>query len=113
MSSKKAPLTHPTLYLGADPRFKRSPFVGRQILLFLEKLRLTVHDLIKLRPIDFGSQEVKERRRKEKIAKAKKRCEERMSNSYVIEDPYRQRQQQNISFRKRECRIGTPSRFRR
>ncbi|RCN30316.1 hypothetical protein ANCCAN_23907 [Ancylostoma caninum] len=110
---EKAPYTHPALCLGADPRFKRSPFVGRQILLFLEKLRLTVDDLIKLRPFDFASLELKERRRKEKIARAKRRCEERMPNFYVIEDPNRRRHQRNISFRKRECRRGTPPRFRR
>ncbi|KAL6743237.1 hypothetical protein Aduo_016303 [Ancylostoma duodenale] len=52
---EKAPYTHPALCLGADPRFKRSPFMGRQILLFLEKLRLTVDDLIKLCPFDFSS----------------------------------------------------------
>ncbi|KAL6737915.1 hypothetical protein Aduo_011518 [Ancylostoma duodenale] len=57
---------------------------------------------------DCTSQEVKERKRKEKIAKAKRRCEERMPNFYVIEDPNRQRHQHNISLRKRECRRGTP-----
>ncbi|EYC46064.1 hypothetical protein Y032_0409g938 [Ancylostoma ceylanicum] len=49
----------------------------------------------------------------EKFPEAKRRCEERMPNLYVIEDRNRQRHRQKISFRVRKCRRGTSSRFRR
>ncbi|KAK6014407.1 zinc knuckle [Ostertagia ostertagi] len=46
---ESAPYTHPAMCLGTDPRFKRSPFNGRQIVLFLEKLRVTIADILRLR----------------------------------------------------------------
>ncbi|KIH46852.1 hypothetical protein ANCDUO_23093 [Ancylostoma duodenale] len=126
-----APYTHPAGCLGTEPRFKKSPFSGRQILLYLEKMRLTINDVIKIKEFDFASAEVKERRRKEKLLKAKRRREEHMPNFYVIQDPERRRHDMNITFRapherrrnssptmrrphgdqaKRDCRSHSPTR---
>ncbi|RCN41620.1 hypothetical protein ANCCAN_12410 [Ancylostoma caninum] len=80
---------------------------------------------------DFASAEVKERRREEKLLKAKRRHEEHMPNFYVIQDPQRRRHDMNITFRdpherrrnssptmhrphgdqaKRDCRSHSPTR---
>ncbi|EYB86822.1 hypothetical protein Y032_0272g920 [Ancylostoma ceylanicum] len=128
-----APYTHPAGCLGTDPRFKKSPFNGRQIRLYLEKMRLTINDVIKMKEFDFASVELKERRRKEKLLKAKRRREEHMPNFYVIQDPERRRHEMNITFRaphgdrrnssptirrpygdqaKRDCRSHSPTRSR-
>ncbi|VDP49252.1 unnamed protein product [Heligmosomoides polygyrus] len=53
---------HPALILGAHPRNGKAPFIGRQILCFLEKLRLSVHDLIKIGQFVFASKDDRERR---------------------------------------------------
>lgn len=93
-----SPYTHPATCLGTEPRFKRSPFVDRQVLLFLEKLRLTANDIVKLPEFRYASSEEKERRRQEKILKAKRRCDERKPNFFVIQDPDRQRHKKAITF---------------
>ncbi|EPB76543.1 PHF5-like protein [Ancylostoma ceylanicum] len=92
-----APYTHPAGCLGTDPRFKKSPFNGRQIRLYLEKMRLTINDVIKMKEFDFASVELKERRRKEKLLKAKRRREEHMPNFYVIQDPERRHTETKLS----------------
>ncbi|RCN32771.1 hypothetical protein ANCCAN_21418 [Ancylostoma caninum] len=94
-----APYTHPVGCLGTEPRFKKSPLSGRQIRLYLEKMRLIINDVIKIKEFDFASAELKERRRKEKLLKAKRRHEEHMPNFYVIQDPERRRHDMNITFR--------------
>ncbi|CAJ0607989.1 unnamed protein product [Cylicocyclus nassatus] len=43
-----APYTHPACCLGVNPRRSGAPFIGPQILTFLEKVRITVNDLIRL-----------------------------------------------------------------
>ncbi|KIH54929.1 hypothetical protein ANCDUO_14921, partial [Ancylostoma duodenale] len=80
---EQTPHTHPATCLGTDPRNKRPPFTDRQILLFLEKLRLTVNDIMRIPEFEYASAELRERRRREKIAKAKRRCEERKPNFFV------------------------------
>ncbi|KAK6018626.1 retroviral aspartyl protease, partial [Ostertagia ostertagi] len=96
---ESAPYTHPAMCLGTDPRFKRSPFNGRQIVLFLEKLRVTIADILRLREFKAASNELKEARRAEKAARAKRRRDEFKPNFYVIADPERARHHLNISFR--------------
>lgn len=96
---ESVPYTHPAMCLGTEPRYKRSPYLDRQILLFLEKVRLSANDLIKLPEFYNVSPEEKERRRQQKIIKAKRRYEERKPNFWVIEDPHRQRHKKSISFK--------------
>ncbi|EPB65351.1 integrase core domain protein [Ancylostoma ceylanicum] len=95
---EQSPYTHPALCLGTDPRHKRAPFTDRQILLFLEKLRMTVNDVIRLPEFDYASKELKDKRRQEKKVKAKRRQDERKPNYFVIEDPERRRHNRAISF---------------
>ncbi|KIH69338.1 hypothetical protein ANCDUO_00324 [Ancylostoma duodenale] len=95
---RQSPYTHPAICLGTDPRHKRAPFTDRQILLFLEKLRMSVNDLMRLPKFEYASAELKEKRRRDKMVKAKRRIDEREPNYYVIEDPERRRHSRAISF---------------
>ncbi|KAL6723886.1 hypothetical protein Aduo_018843 [Ancylostoma duodenale] len=94
----RADTTPPATCLGTDPRNKTAPFTDRQILLFLEKLGLTVNDIMRIPEFEYASAELRERRRREKIAKAKRRREERKPNFFVIEDPERKRHSRAITF---------------
>ncbi|KAL6723422.1 hypothetical protein Aduo_018432 [Ancylostoma duodenale] len=101
-----APYNHPAGCLGTEPRFEKSPFSGQQIRLYLEKMRLTINDVIKRR-ICGGKEETAEG----KLLKAKRRREEHMPNFYVIQDPERRRQDMNIAFRAphERCRNSSPT----
>lgn len=90
--------TQTTLSLGAHPRNGKAPFIGRQILCFLEKLRLSVHDLIKIGEFGLASKDDRERRRKEKSDKNRRREEEFTPNFWVVEDPDRHRHELPITF---------------
>ncbi|KAK6017953.1 zinc knuckle, partial [Ostertagia ostertagi] len=95
-----APYTHPAGCLGTHPRRAKCQFGGYQIRLFLDKLRLTVNDLIKMDEFEMASPELRDRRRQEKLTKRRRRREERMPNFYVIEDPNRTRHHRSLSFRR-------------
>lgn len=65
---------------------------------FLEKLRLTVDDLIKMREFSFASSDERERRRKEKAAQNRRRKQEHLPNFWVVEDPEHRRHDRRITF---------------
>ncbi|KIH61645.1 hypothetical protein ANCDUO_08077 [Ancylostoma duodenale] len=103
---EQSPHTHRATCLGTDPSRKRAPYTDRQILLFLEKLRLIVNDVIRFPEFEFASPELKAKRRRDKMAKAKRRRDEMRPNYFVIEDPHRQRHTRTISFEEhREPRL--------
>ncbi|EYB85940.1 hypothetical protein Y032_0288g1490 [Ancylostoma ceylanicum] len=95
---EQSPYTHPALSLGTDPRHKRAPFKDQEILLFIEKLRMTVNDVIRLPEFNYASKELKDKRRQDKKVTAKHRQDERKPNYFVIEDPERRRHNRTISF---------------
>ncbi|VDK83120.1 unnamed protein product [Cylicostephanus goldi] len=85
-----APYTHPAVCLGTTPRRNStSTLTDKQMLLFLEKMRITIADLIRLPEFNFASAQLREQRAREKARARKRRREERMPNFWVIEDPQR------------------------
>ncbi|VDO94869.1 unnamed protein product [Heligmosomoides polygyrus] len=96
---EQAPFTHPACCLGTRPRSGKALFSGRQILLFLQKLRLTVNDLIRLDEFDFASPELKDHRRREKMLRNKRRRDEHRPNFWVIQDPERRRRELPLTFK--------------
>ncbi|KAK6050755.1 zinc knuckle [Cooperia oncophora] len=107
-----APFTHPAACLGTHPRRGRSQFGGYQIRLFLDKLRVTINDLVKMDEFEMASEELRERRQREKQDQRRRRREERMPNFFVIRDPERVRHNRPISFR-RHADVAGPSTSRR
>uniref|UniRef100_A0A7I4YV80 RNA-directed DNA polymerase n=1 Tax=Haemonchus contortus TaxID=6289 RepID=A0A7I4YV80_HAECO len=95
-----APYTHPAICLGTDPRFKETPFIGRQIVLYLEKMRITMSDILRLEEFKPASDQLKEKRREEQAAKRRRRRDEFKQNFFVIADPERRRQDLQFSFRR-------------
>lgn len=96
---EQAPFTHPACCLGTRPRSGKALFSGRQILLFLQKLRLTVNDLIRLDEFDFASPELKDHRRREKMLRNKRSRDEHRPNFWVIQDPERRRRELPLTFK--------------
>ncbi|CAJ0591574.1 unnamed protein product [Cylicocyclus nassatus] len=93
-----APYTHLACCLGVNPRRSGAPFIGPQILTFLEKVRITVNDLIRLPKFEPATPELREQRRREKVLKARRRKEEYMPNFWVIADPQKRRHRAPITF---------------
>ncbi|XGW03175.1 hypothetical protein V3C99_014849 [Haemonchus contortus] len=107
-----APYTHPAICLGTDPRFKKTPFIGRQIVLYLEKMRITMSDILRLEEFKPASDQLKEKRREEQAAKRRRRRDEFKPNFFVIADPERRRQDLQFSFRRpsdSQCEEGGTS----
>ncbi|VDP47241.1 unnamed protein product [Heligmosomoides polygyrus] len=95
---EQAPFTHPACCLGTRPRSGKALFSGRQILVFLKKLRLTVNDLIRLDEFDVASSELKDLRSREKLLRNKRHRDDFRPNFWVIQDPQRRRRELPITF---------------
>ncbi|CAJ0593826.1 unnamed protein product [Cylicocyclus nassatus] len=85
-----APYTHPAVCLGTTPRRNStSTLTDKQMLLFLEKMRITIADLIRLPEFDFASTQLREQRAREK-ARARKRQEAPSAAHNVPSHTYQQ-----------------------
>lgn len=111
----------PALSLRTHPRNRRAPFVSRQILCFLDKLRLSVKDLIKIREFCFASKDERECSREEKTAENRRlrKSKPNMPNFWVIGNSDRHRHECPITFHNasvppnhmdKESSAATPSR---
>ncbi|EYC13483.1 hypothetical protein Y032_0043g738 [Ancylostoma ceylanicum] len=95
---EQSPHTHPATCLGTDPRRKRER--NSPTIRFFSSSRRC--GLPSMTSSDFqssiSSTELKDKKRQDKMAKAKRRRDEMRPNFFVIEDPHRQRHTCSISF---------------